>query len=251
MTQRAGPALIALALLLASVGGGGRPFAFAVLVGAAVALLHVSAALDATGPRPVVAAAAVAGIGLPLRLLIDSELRLDTLPGFVAGMILAAFVLPMLAGRRADISRAVSATFFVGLLVALGSGGLLLLREARAGLRWTVALLALILIPELAAYVALRVQGMALPAREAVRFVAAAAVGGALLAIAGPPLTPAVTAVMVAVALAAMYAGAIMHRVVRAESAAADQAAGLGLRPMVALLLAAPLVFLLASATQA
>lgn len=251
MTQKVAPSLVALALLLASVNGGGRPFAFAVLVAAAVALLHVSAALDATGPRPIVAAAAVAGLGVPLRLFVDPELRLDTVPGFVAAMVLTAFVLAMIAGRRADVSRAVSATFVVGLLVALGSGGLLLLRESRAGLRWTVALLALIVIPEAAAIVALRVRGMALTAREAVRFVAAAAVGGALLAIAGRPLTPGVTAAMVAVCLVALYAGAILQRVVRAESAAADQAAGLVLRPTVALLLAAPLVFLLATATQA
>ena len=251
MTQRLGPSLVALALLLLSVTRGGRPFAFAVLVAAAVALLHISAALDATGPRPIVAAAAVAGLGLPLRLLIDPSLRLETLPGFIAAMVLLAFVAAMIAGRRSDIARAISATFLCGLLVALGAGGLLLLREFRAGLRWTVALLLLILVPEAAAFVALRARGMSLTAREAVRFVAAAAVGGALLALAGRPLTAGVTAALVAVCLAAMYAGALMHRVVRAESAAADQAAGLALRPTVALLLAAPLVFLLASATQA
>lgn len=251
MTQRLGPSFVAVALLLLSVTRGGRPFAFAVLVAAAVALLHISAALDATGPRPIVAAAAVGALGVPLRLLVDPNLRLDTLPGFIVAMVLTAFVAAMIAGRRSDIARAISATFVCGLLVALGAGGLLLLRESRAGLRWTVALLLLILVPEAAAFVALRARGMTLTAREAVRFVAAAAVGGALLAIAGRPLTPGRTAALVAVCLAAMYAGALVHRVVRAESAAADQAAGLALRPTVALLLAAPLVFFLATATQA
>lgn len=251
MTSRLGPWVVVLLLLVASVGGGGRPFGFAVLVAAAVALLHVSEALDATGPRPILAAAAVAGLGVPLWLLVDRDARLEIVPPFIAAMVLATFLLSMLVGRRSDLTRVVSATFLSGLLVAMGAGGLALLRESRAGARWTVALLLLILLPEAAAVVALRLRGMSLTAREAVRFVTAAAVGGALLAIAGRPLTPGVTAAMVAVALAAMYAAALLHRVVRAESAAADQAAGLALRPTLALLLAAPLVFLLAAAVQA
>lgn len=245
------PSLVAVVLLFASVARGGRPFAFAVLVAAAVALLQFSTALDATGPRPIVVAAAVAGIGVPLRLLLDPPARLDIVPPLVAGMVLAAFVLSMISGRRADIGRALSATFVAGLLVALGGAGLVLLRDSRAGLRWTLALLLLILIPEAAAFVAARVQTMSLPAREGVRFVAAAAVGGGLLAVSGRPLTPAVTVGMVAICLAAMYAAALLHRVVRAESAASDHAAGLALRPTAALLLASPLVFLLAAAVQA
>lgn len=245
------PSVVALLLLLAGVGSGGRLFGITVLIAAVIALVALATAVDATGPRPIVAASAIAALGVPVRLVIDQRVRLDAVPPLVAAMVVGAFVLSMISGRRADVARVLSATSFCGLIVALGAAGLLLLRDARGGLRWTLGLLLLIVVPELAALVAARVRGMSLTGREAVRIVAAAAVGGALLAIAGRPLTPAVTAGMVALSLGAMYAAALLHRVIHAESAAGDQAARLGLRPTVSLLLAAPLVALLAAAVQA
>lgn len=251
MTARQGAPLAALALLVATVAGGGRGFGVAVIAAAAVALWQLSEALDATGPRPVVAAAAVAGLGAPLRVVLDRRAGLDAIPGLVAAMLLTGFLVVMIAGRRQDVARTMSGTLLAGLLVGLGAAGLLLLRASAAGARWTVGLLLLVVLPEAVAVAARRWRELSTTAAEAARLVTAGAVGGALIAAAGSPLTPAVTAGMVAVSMAALYAAALLHRVVLAESAAADRVTSSALRPIVAVLLAAPVVFLLATAVQA
>lgn len=251
MTARQAAPLAALVLLAATVAAGGRGFGAAVIVAAAVALWQLSDALDATGPRPVVAAAAVAGLGAPLRVVLDRRAGLDAIPGLVAAMLLIAFVAILVGGRRQDIARTMSGTLLAGLLVGLGSGGLLLLRGSAAGVRPTVGLLLLVVLPEAVAVGARRWRALSTTAAEAARFVTAGALGGALIAAAGRPMTPTVTAGMVAVSLGALYASALLHRVVLAESAAADRVVSSALRPVVAVLLAAPVVFLLATVVQA
>ena len=251
MTARQAAPLGALALLAATVPAGGRAYALAVIAAAGVALWQLSEALDATGPRPVLAAAAVAGLGAPLRIMFDARATLDAIPGLVAAMLLTGFVAVMIAGRRQDVARTMSSTLLAGLLVGLGGGGLLLLRSSAAGVRWTVGLLLLVVLPEAVAVAARRWRKTSTTAAEAARFVTAGALGGALIAAAGRPMTPAVTAGMVTVSLFAMYAAALLHRVVLAESAAADRVVSSALRPVVAVLLAAPVAFLLATAVQA
>ena len=251
MTARQGAPLAALVLLAATVPAGGRPFGIAVILAAAVALWQLSEALDATGPRPVLAASAVAGLGAPLRVVVDRRVGMDAIPVLVAAMLLAGFVAVMVSGRRQDVVRTMSGTVLAGLLVGLGGAGLLLLRASAAGVRWTVGLLLLIVAPEAVAVAARRWREMSTTAAEAARVITAGALAGALIAAAGRPLTPAVTAAMVAVTLGALYASSLLHRVVLAESAAADRAVSAALRPVVAVLLAAPVVFLLATAVQA
>ena len=250
MTARQGAPLAALVLLAGTVAAGGRGFGIAVIAASAVALWQLSEALDATGPRPVVAAAAVAGLGTPLRVVLDRRAGLDAIPGLVAAMLLTGFVAVMLTGRRQDVARTIAATILSGLLVGLGGGGLLLLRASAAGVRWTVGLLLLVVLPEAVAVAARRWRALSTTAAEAARFVTASALGGALIAAAGQPLTPVVTAAMVGVSLSAMYASALLHRVVLAESAAVDRVISSALRPVVAVLLAAPVVFLLATVVQ-
>ena len=251
MTARVVAPLAAVAGLLLTLGAGGRVFGWAVVVAAAIALWQLSEALDATGPRPILAAAAVAGVGTPLRLVLDRRVGLDVIPTMVAAMLLTAFVLVMVTGRRHDVARIVAATAVSGLMVGLGGGGLVLLRSSTAGVRWTLGLLLLVVAPEAVAVAARRLKTLSTTAAEASRFITAGAVGGGLIAAAGRPLTPLVTAGMVAVSLGTMYAAALLHRVLLAESAAADRATSSALRPVVAVLLAGPVVFLLATAVQA
>ena len=251
MTARVVAPLAAVAGLLLALGGCGRLYGWAVVVAAGVALWQLSEALDATGPRPIVLAAAVAGVGTPVRVVVDRGVGPDAIPGMVAGMLLTAFVLAMVTGRRQDVARTVAATAVAGLVVGLGGGGLVLLRGSEAGVRWTLGLLLLVVLPEAVAVAARRLKTLSTTAAEAARFITAGAVGGGLIAAAGRPLTPPVTTGMVAVSLGAMYAAALLHRVVLAESAAADRATSSALRPMVAVLLASPVVFLLATAVQA
>lgn len=174
------------ALLLVAVAApfGGRLFLVAVLLLAVVALFEISAALSATGPRPVVAAAALAALGTPVRAAMPDADGLAVLPPVVVTMLLLAFVLMILTGRRSSTTAALGATAVCGLLVGLGAGSLILLEGIDAGWRWVVGLVALVAVAEVV--VALRA-GRPLPGSPALRSTAgvlAAAPAALLLAVA-------------------------------------------------------------------
>lgn len=144
------------ALLLVAVAAvfGGRLFLVAVLLMAVVALFEMSAVLSATGPRPVVVAAAVAALGTPVRAAMSEADGLGVLPPLVVAMLLLAFVAMILAGRRSSATAALGATAVCGLLIGLGAGSLILLERLDGGWRWVIGLVALVAVAELA--VALR-----------------------------------------------------------------------------------------------
>ena len=137
-------------MLLVAVAAffGARLFLVAVLLLAAVALLEMSAALAATAARPVVAAAAVAALGTPLRAGLQPDGGIAVLPPLVVIMLLLAFVLMIVAGRRASATVALGATALCGLLVGLGAGALILLQALDGGWRWVVGLVALVAVGE-------------------------------------------------------------------------------------------------------
>lgn len=145
-TGAGGPALV-----LVAVGAffGGRLFLVAVLVFAAVALLEVASELSAHGPRPVLAAAAVAGLGVPLRVGLQPDDGLGAIPAVVAAMVLAAFALMVVTSRRREATVVVGSTSVCGLLVALGAGALVLLQEGPGGWRWIVGLVVAAAVVEL------------------------------------------------------------------------------------------------------
>ena len=246
MTARAVAPLAALALMAVALPAGGRVFGVAVLLLAVVALLVFTAMLQAQGPRPVVLAAAVAGVGTPLRLLLDPAADLAAIPALAAGMILTAFGLAMVTGRRAQIATALGFTVFCGLLVGAGTAGLVALRFAERGFRWALGAVVLTVLPEAAGMVAERIRPGQSSVADGARAVVMAAAAGALLTAANPPFTPAVTAVALGICAAAAFAGAAFERAV--GDAPADQR-GLG-RAFGGLLLAAPALYVLTTVVQ-
>lgn len=238
--------LAAVVVLAATAAAGRRPFAVVVVAVSALALVGLVNALGRAGPRPVLIAAAVAGVGAPLRLLLDPDAGLDSLAGLMVAMVLVAFVLLTISPRRHGVTGALAATFVAGLTVGLGAGALVALRSGPRGFRWAVALLALVTVPELAAAVAARL-GPGGAAANAARVVAAAAVAGALLAVVNPPLTLTVTVAILAVCMAGAFAARLWGAATAAEAETVADPSGWWL---VGLFLAAPAVLLVATAVQ-
>jgi hypothetical protein len=245
-------AAVALLLIAAALPLGGRAFGFAVAVAAGIALLAITAAVDAVGPRPVVLAAAVAGVGTPLRLALEPGDGLSAIPPLAAAMLLTCFVLLMVARRRSNITATLGATVFTGLLVGLGTGGLLVLRLDRHGFRWTLGLLALCVLPNLASLVAARVRPATAGADQAVRAVVLAAIAGALAAAANPPFTLPVAAGGAVIAFVADHMAGLLQRFAGPAPAAGTPLAPApdGLAWFGPLLLAAPVVALAATVVQ-
>lgn len=228
-------ATVAVAVLVtATLPAGGRLFAAAMLVWAGVVLVAVAELLAGARHRPLVPAAAVAALGVPVSVLVVGSTTWERLPLILAAMLLVAFVIALIAPRRRDVTTILSMTALAALLTGLGSAGVLVLRSASAGFRWTLGLLLLTAVPLAAAAVAERTGGVstALP----VRVVSAGAIGGALLLALDTPFGLVVTVVLTAVGLGAGWAA-------EALTVALPGASGRGVdqQPVLAALLA-PLV---------
>ena len=152
------------ALLLVAVAAffGGRLFLVAVLLLAGLALLEMSRELAAAGPRPVVIAAAVAGLGTPVWASLRPDDGLAALPALVVSMVLLAFCLMMVSGRR-HATAALAATMLCGLLVGLGAGALVLL-GLQNGWQWVAGVVATVAVVEVAGAL-----GRPLPGSRALR----------------------------------------------------------------------------------
>ena len=250
MTPSVTRALVALLLVAAALPLGDQIFAWAVVVAAGVALLGITAAVDSVGPRPVLLAAAVAGLGTPARLAVAPASGLAAIPALAAAMLLTCFLLLMVTRRRSELAATLGATMFTGLLVGLGAGGLVVLRLDRAGFRWTVAVLALCVLPQLAAVAAVRLRPDTAGADQAARIVTIAAVGGALVAAANPPFTLAVAAGLAAVCFAASAAAVLLERYAGAALPDTEHPSPEGFAWFAPVLLAAPVVALLATVVQ-
>lgn len=133
---------VSLLLVGITAAFGGRIYLVAVLVLAGVALLEMSREAGATGPRPIVAAAAVAGLGTPLRASLQPDNALQAMPAMVVAMVLAAFTLMIMTGRRTSATATMGATMLSGLLVGLGAGALVGLQATQGGWPWVVAVVA-------------------------------------------------------------------------------------------------------------
>lgn len=251
MTRTGLLALVVGLAVAATLPGGGRMFAAAVLLWCAVMLVQLSDLLAAGGRRPVVPAAAVAALGAPIGLLLAGEQTWDRVPMLMAAMLLAAFVLALAAPRKTDVTLTLAATVLPAVLLGLGAAGVLVLRSAAAGFRWTVGLLLLTAAPVGVGAVAQRLAGA--PAQTSARVVSAGAIGGALLLAADPPFGPVVTVVLTVVGLAAGWAAAAVTAVLVAAEAPDDGQRPRGvaaLATMTAPMVAAPIAAFLALATQ-
>jgi hypothetical protein len=198
------PTLVAGALTAIALPLGGRWFGAAVVLLGAVALVELTRLVVAAGTRPVLPAAAVAGLGAPLALTLNPAPKWDAVPGVLAAMVLVAFTLLLTGPRFRHAAAAGGATVLTGLVVALGTSGLLVLRFAGDGFRWTLGLLLLAVVPEVACAVVSRLRPTSAPAHAA-RVISAGAVVGALVMAAAPPF-----AVVPALALAATASAAAL-----------------------------------------
>lgn len=148
-----GPGAGGVAVLAVAVTAyfGGRVFLVAVLLLAGVALLELVGAMGRVGPRPVLIAAAVAAFGVPVRASAQPEDALGGMPAMLVTMVLLAFVLMIVTGRRSDVTAALGATLLCGALVGLGAGALVLLERSPGGWRWIAGLVVLAALTEFAA----------------------------------------------------------------------------------------------------
>lgn len=244
-------AVAGLATVVALVAGP-QPFAVVVVVFATLLLVDLSSVLGAAGPRPVVLAAAVPGVGLPVLVALRPDQGWTATPGLVAGGLLATFLVVLVFGRRHDVTDVLGATMLGGLVVGLGTGGLLLLRSLPDGFPWTLGVVAVVVTVEVVRQVATARMESTLAAGATVA--AAFLTGGVLLTVADPPFTLAATAGVTAVALlATATAGLVRESLDDALAAtAADRGTrlppGAGVLTTVALpvLLAAPAAYAIA-----
>jgi molybdopterin converting factor small subunit len=229
-------ATVLAAAAAALVAGPGAFGAAAVLL-AGLVLLDSAALLRVAGPRPLIPAGLVSGVGLPWAVTLAPAAP-HRLPVWIAAGTLAAFALMIASPRRRGASVALGTTLFAGLLVGLGAGCLLLLRGLPGGFRWVAGLLALIFVAEVAAGAAAR--GAANRRATATAAVVAVGLAAAVLTVTlNPPYTAAPAAAVAAVALCA-------SRLARGlRSRIPDPRSGRLLRVTSAALLGAPPAYLL------
>jgi hypothetical protein len=234
------------AAVLVTLPGGGRWFAAAVLLWGGVVLLELAVA----GHRPLVPAAAVGGLGPPVGVLTMGQMTWDGVPMVMAAMLLAAFVLALVSARRRTITLTLGATVLPALVVGLGTAGVLVLRSATAGFRWTLGMVAVAAFPVVLG--ALAGRSAAAGTEPAVRVVSGGAVCGALLFGLSPPFGAVTAVVLAGVGLAAGWAATVLAAVIAGQDADVVPPGGRAavLTALAAPLLAAPVAAFLAFATQ-
>jgi molybdopterin converting factor small subunit len=261
-------ALVAAMLVVAFLGGllaGPVSFAAVVIVLAALVLLDTCSVLAAAAARPVLPAALVPAVALPVSLAFDSDGGWQRMPAYVAVAVIGAFTLVLLTGRRRGVSAGLGATMLAGLLVGLGSAGVLLLRALPKGEAWTVGLLGLAAAADI--FLALSLGGTRWAASGSTRErsgprAAAAALGvtvvGAALWVLLRAAIPVLSVLLLGVvALAGAMAGRALQWRLEAEQSPSRLArrpprgprAGVLLGVVDGVLLASPLAHLLALAT--
>lgn len=132
-------AAVATAALLADLRGAGVFWVLVVAV-AAIVLVDLARLLTLAGSRPVLPAALVGGIGLPVAAGLWPDAGWEAVGAFTAGAFLLACLLVLLFGRRRRVVEGLSSTVLVGLMVGLGATSLIVLRSLPDGHRWVLGL---------------------------------------------------------------------------------------------------------------
>ena len=243
-------------LAVAAVAGGPAAFSLLAVAAGAAGLVALSALLARAGARPVVLAAALGAVALPASVAAQPAAAWQRLPAYAAGTLLGAFALALFAGRRRRVTAAVAATSLAGLLCGAGAAGLVALRALPDGGSWALALVLLVVVPELAAAaVPLLAPGVG---AQAARVVAVGVVAGALVAVLSPPLEVLSTVGLAAAAAAGGTGALLLRDALPAGGQPGDGPAGRSSPPLLqpgevltaagGLLLAAPVAYLLARA---
>lgn len=246
-------------LLMATAPLGGPTFAAAVAAAGLLVLIAAAPFTARLGVRPLLPAAAIGGIGVPVWRLFDATAGWHQLSAVLSAAVLGAFLLGLVSTRSTAITGVIATTLALALLVGMGTASLVTLRAGPAGFRWTIAVLALGVLAPVAAAVAERVGAARLAAAAAV--VAGGAVAGVLVAVARPPFEAPVAVGTAVAAGASVWAAQLLVRDAAASNSG-EEAPGVPyaatgqdwLHPVpfgVGLLLTATLVALLASLLQA
>lgn len=244
---------VVLALVLGPV-----PFAFALAAIAVFVLADLSALLSRAAARPILPAALVPAVGLPVGVAVWPEAGWDLVPPFVAVGFLATFLFALLFGRRRGIVQGAGTTMLAGLVVGVGAASMVLLRGLPHGARWVLAFVLIVGAADIGALLAARfgggwgADGDLEESHLLGSLVSAIAVAGVLLLVLRPPLGPAVVALLALAALTAAVGGADLWRNLVAEARVESPDgpsrpdAGVLLAAFDGLLLGAPLAYVLA-----
>ncbi len=242
------PVVVAVVALLALLIG---PVAVGVvaIVLSAGATVDLAALLGRGGSRPLLPAAAVAVLGAPLTVLL-SDGSWEATAALVAGAALLAFALVIVGRIREGVTEVLSATAVVVALGGIGGAGLAALPWVPAGFRFTLAVLVLVATAQVALgtlHFLVRRPGLVW---ELLAPAVALAVAGLILTVTlDPELSPLVVARLALVALAAAVCArrlreSLADTLLRATRAASTSRGRLT-EATCALLLAAPVAYLL------
>lgn len=245
--------VVAAAVLAATAGGVAVVAGVAVLVGL-LATVDASRLLGRYCARPVLPAAAVPVVALPVVAANDAATTWTQVGGWYVATFVAATALLLLSGRRHGATMGLGATMAVAAVVGLGAGALVLLAALPSGGVWLVVVVLL----AVAADVPDRLVGLGAhreagqPARARPGPGAIAALGGVVFAAAAlaTALAPAASPLMIAaVAVTVLVADRVVVMVARSTppgGAAPGRAPAPGglLGSCGTLLLAAPVAYL-------
>jgi molybdopterin converting factor small subunit len=134
------PPVVLAGVAAAALVAGPVPFALVVAAAAAGALLDLGGLLARSEARPVLLAAAVPGLGLPLGVAAAPEAGLALVPIAIAVLVIGAFVVVL--GVRGRPLATLGGTMLAGVLVGLGAAALVLLRVTPGGAGWVLGLAA-------------------------------------------------------------------------------------------------------------
>ncbi|MDQ3708012.1 MAG: hypothetical protein M3387_01650 [Actinomycetota bacterium] len=233
----AGGGLAVLATVTLPSGLG--PFGLLVALLAAVVLVELSDTLGRDHARPILPAAAIPALGLPLAAIVAPDGIWEWLPVFLAGMLLAGFAL-LLAGRRDRVTEALAGTCLAGTVIGLGAGSLVLLRAAPGGYALALATLLLTAVPAAVVWIARELAGQPSRIARVSGLVVVGVMGGVLIAVYDPLLSPALVLCLAAIGWAASGLARAL------QPGTVDEAAGVLLPLLGGCLLAAPAAYLLA-----
>lgn len=222
-----------------AMAAGARPFGVLVALLAAAILVEVSAMMGRDGARPVLPAAAIPALGLPLAAAFAPEGTWERLPVFLVGMLLAGFVLLLVGGRRHRVTEALAGTCLAGTVIGLGAGSLVLLRVVPGGFAWVLATLLLAAVPAAVMWAARELAGQPARIAAAAAVVAVGIVAGVLIAVYDAALSPTVIVGLAAIG----WAAGVLGRALQLRGA---EPAGLLLPLLGGCLLAAPVAYVLA-----
>jgi molybdopterin synthase sulfur carrier subunit len=214
-----GSLLVPVMLALGAVAGR-WVLGLAVLVVAVGSVIDLHNALGATGARTVLPAALVFGIAPVALLTITPGSSVVWIGAALALGVMLTFLLAFASPRRHESASIVGATFFAGLIVGVGAASLLALYDV-VGTATTVGALALIGLTD-AAVIAASSPSAGDRTRYRLIAAAAAAVLGAAVMYALDIPDPRTPALLVGLALAAIFAallGARLRHVLRADGA--------------------------------